>query len=166
MAETRRYHIHLQSHQLVCKTCGLEFTNCQLRKFHERTHKAGSFYCPFQQSKGCKYVGRSQKSIETHVRYKHTSATCEHCGKGFKNIKSLTLHTEVFHLPNRPKQFSCHLCGRAYRQVFFCVFGPQLVAKFWPNSAKFLSNSAKFWPNSAKTSLLLKINFHDILCCN
>ena len=112
LAETRRYHIHLQSHQLDCKTCGEQFTNCQLRKFHERTHKQGSFYCPHTK---CKYVGRSQKSIETHVRYKHTPEQCEHCGKGFKNMKSLTLHMEIFHLPNRPKEFSCHICGKAYR---------------------------------------------------
>ena len=114
LSETRRYHIHLQSHQLDCKVCGAHFTNCQLRKFHERSHKEGSFYCP---NSRCNYVGRSQKSIESHVRYKHTPEQCKYCGKGFKNMKSLTLHQEVFHLPNRPKEHQCEHCGKAYRYV-------------------------------------------------
>ena len=126
LSETRRYHIHLQSHQLDCKVCGAHFTNCQLRKFHERSHKEGSFYCP---NSRCNYVGRSQKSIESHVRYKHTPEQCKYCGKGFKNMKSLTLHQEVFHLPNRPKEHQCEHCGKAYRYVIWTTFFSKILNK-------------------------------------
>ena len=62
--------------------CGLELPSPTERKFHQRTHKSGHVRCPHE---GCIFVGTEQKTVDTHVRFLHTRAVCDVCGKEFSS---------------------------------------------------------------------------------
>jgi transcription elongation factor Elf1 len=73
----------------------------------------------------CIFVGSSQKSLDSHLKWKHVEAMCELCGKSFTCGANLNIHkTEVHKLKirksqklgssNEPKKFFCHICGKPY----------------------------------------------------
>ena len=62
------------------------------------------FFCSIHFPCGlCIFVGSSQKSLDSHIKWKHVEAMCELCGKSFTCGANLNIHkTEVHKL--KPKK--------------------------------------------------------------
>ena len=110
-SEKNKYKHHVESHKLTCKKCGETFPNATVRIFHERTHRQNFVSCT---KEGCKWVGRSDKSLATHIRIFHTHELCDLCGKEFANSQSLALHMTSYHQPKKPNSWFCEVCGKGY----------------------------------------------------
>ena len=58
--------------------------------------------------------------MDSHVKFKHTIALCDFCGKNFSCGATLEIHKNAVHKPKDKKliddsaKFFCELCGKAY----------------------------------------------------
>ncbi len=109
-AEVNRYKHHVENHIRTCKVCGKEFPTATERKFHQRTHRQKFFKC---QSETCNYVGTTEKALETHIKFLHTSAICDTCGKEFSSTNTLYAHRQSAHQERLLDQI-CEVCGRGF----------------------------------------------------
>jgi len=86
--------LHLRSiHEGIkydCNLCDKSFT----QKCHLRSHKNSVHATSFQSvsCKTCDYKGRSKRSLQTHIKYKHSHREPVECQECFKKVLDLTAH--------------------------------------------------------------------------
>ena len=112
--ERAKFKHHEASHDFVCKHCGHESESYAAKIYHVRTHKAEHYRCEL-----CHFVGSTKISLETHIKYKHTEAMCDLCGKVVSCGATLRIHKYEVHKLKRKKldevkKFFCHICGKPY----------------------------------------------------
>lgn len=112
--EKNKFKHHEASHDLHCKICNVVFESFNAKTYHMRTHKKVNFPCSH-----CIFVGSSQKGLDSHVKFKHTVALCDFCGKNFSCGATLEIHKNAVHRskdkrPEEVEKFFCHICGKAY----------------------------------------------------
>lgn len=111
--EKGKFKHHESSHDLQCKKCGLICESFAAKIYHNRTHKKNNFPC-----EQCKFIGSSQRSLDSHIKYKHIEAMCELCGKSFSCGATLDIHKNAIHKPRLPrdqqKKYFCHICGNSF----------------------------------------------------
>ena len=109
-SERNRFKHHVESHQLKCKICGEEFPTMTQRKFHQKTHNKHFVRC----TKGtCKWIGTTESSLATHIKFNHTPVLCDVCGKEFTCRNSVALHAAAAHKPPDVIH-ECDICGKTY----------------------------------------------------
>ena len=113
-SEVRAYRMHLKSHDLTCKTCGEESSSVTAKKYHQRTHLKHFVRCD-----KCNYVGTTESSLATHIKFTHTKAVCQICGNEFTCHNGLTSHMQHVHNPeeNNKKWYEtepsqCDICNK------------------------------------------------------
>ena len=113
--EKNKFKHHETAHELQCRICNEEFETLNAKIYHMRTHKKDNYPCS-----QCIFVGSSQKALDSHVKFKHTVALCDFCGKNFSCGATLEIHKNAVHKPKDKKliddsaKFFCHICGKAY----------------------------------------------------
>ncbi len=115
-SEKNKFKHHESTHDKQCNVCDAQFDSIAGKKFHMRLHKNVNFPCPYGGK--CIFVGSSQKSLDSHIKYKHVEAMCEICGKNFSSGATLDIHVKQVHQKIKPKKsdekFFCHICGKSY----------------------------------------------------
>ncbi|KAG5669023.1 hypothetical protein PVAND_016925 [Polypedilum vanderplanki] len=125
-----------KSRNFVCKTCNIQFDTLQRLNLHQRTHndpikckkcektfkiigKLKQHQCMFQ-CKICLKDFLRRDNLNQHVNYVHEKwkesqlFTCDHCGKGFKYLKSLVCHMKQ-HMKVKP--FVCEICNQGFSVI-------------------------------------------------
>ncbi|KAH1003731.1 hypothetical protein HUJ04_003601 [Dendroctonus ponderosae] len=112
----RKYRYHMKSKHndayVVCKHCGKMFANSASLNNHEKAHSEDYQHVFYKECSLCKGKFRH---LEAHMRNCHQpvekTATCETCGKSFRNSKTLKLHLATH---ETTKLYQCSLCGNTF----------------------------------------------------
>ena len=116
--EKNKFKHHEASHELHCRVCSEVFETLNAKIYHMRTHRKDNFPC-----KQCIFVGSSQKALDSHVKFKHTIALCDFCGKNFSCGATLEIHKNAVHKPKDKKliddsaKFFCHVSNHSYLKL-------------------------------------------------
>ena len=103
-----------QDHELIkdnkCQKCNVDLrSKIEYKYSHFEVHYKGGYKCDI-----CGKEFLLKGNLAMHKRYTHSDEVhgCEHCGKTFKNLKTLDSHLKS-HDENK-QRYQCHLCINSY----------------------------------------------------
>lgn len=119
--------VHERHDQQVCHICAKVYNSMVSLRTHLKEH--GDVHEPRVDCMICGKWYKNEQYVRRHMKTAHPkdpkTVHCPHCGKPSPNRNALSKHISTVH---NYTQYSCHLCGKKFKQEVALKVSPQKIA--------------------------------------